>query len=163
MLENDERVDLPAYRAAFLRHRPNDPPERIGGATADAFGNTPEMADGLAALVCSGVKTATSGLLWGYEAEGEPIPAAGDLSIILDGRGAPVCIIENLETRIIPFDAVDEQLAWEYGEGERTLAWWREHLWDYYAAECAESGWKPSLEMPLVVRRFQAVYPAEQQ
>ncbi len=41
MLFNDERLDIAAYRAAYMRSWPNYPPERIGGATADAFGNTP--------------------------------------------------------------------------------------------------------------------------
>ena len=39
-----------------------------------AFGATPEQADELLALLLSGIKTATAGALWDYEAEGEALP-----------------------------------------------------------------------------------------
>lgn len=35
------------------------------------------------------MKTATSSSLWDYEHTGEPVPEVGELSMILDGRGAP--------------------------------------------------------------------------
>lgn len=152
-------TDIDAYWSAFLRSRAAGPPARASYYDAEPFGNTPEMADELAALVLSGVKTATSGLLWGYEAEGLAPPAPGDLSITLDGRGVPVCILEWTEVFVQPFDAVDQQFAYEYGEGKRTLAWWREALWDYYVAECAAHGWQPAPDMPLVCKRFRVVYP----
>ena len=151
------RVD--AYWAAFLQSRAGTLPPNARYSEAEAFGNTPEMGNELAALVCRGVKTATSGLLWGYEALNERLPEPGDIAIVLDSRGAPVCIIELIETRIMPFHAVDEQLAWEYGEGDRTLPWWREQLWDYSVAICAEWGWQPASDMPLVVKRFRMIYP----
>jgi uncharacterized protein YhfF len=158
MIDADQPA-IDAYWATFLRSRADDPPARTTYLEADQFGNTPEMADRLAALVCSGVKTASSGLLWGYEATGERLPEVGDLAITLDGSGMPVCIIELTEARVLPFEAVDEQMAYEYGEGERTLAWWREHLWDYYVAQCAADGWQPARDMPLVFKRFRVVYP----
>ena len=52
-----------------------NPPEAWG------FGKDPKMADQLGELVYNGVKTATSSLLWSYEAEGGTLPQAGDLSI----------------------------------------------------------------------------------
>jgi uncharacterized protein YhfF len=154
-----QQTQIDAFWEAFLQSGTARLPPDAPYIEADAFGNTPEMGDELAALVCDGVKTATSGLLWGYEALNERLPEPGDIAIVLDGNGVPACIIELIETRIMPFDMVDEQLAWEYGEGDRTLAWWREHLWDYYVADCARSGWQPSPDMPLVVKRFQTIYP----
>jgi uncharacterized protein YhfF len=152
-------MSVDEYWAAFLQRHAGTWPPGTRYSEAEAFGNTPAMADRLAALVCRGVKTATAGLLRGYEAMGERLPEPGDVAIVLDGRGVPACVIEIIETRIVPFDAFDEQLAREYGEGERTLVWWHEQLWEYYAAECAEHGWQPAPDMPLVVTRFCVVDP----
>jgi len=84
-----------------------------------AFGNTPEMADDLGDLVKRGVKIATASLAWAYQADGEPYPEVGELSIILDGRGDPMCIIETTDIEIIAFiDVVEARgiVAWIIGE-----------------------------------------------
>lgn len=56
------------------------------------------------------------------------------------------------------FKDIDAQFAYDYGEGERTLVWWKQHLWDYYRQECADLGRSATEEMPLVCERFQVVY-----
>ena len=60
-----------------------------------AFGAGAEMADDLGGLVVQGIKTATCSLYWEYEAGLEVLPEIGGLSIILDGRGEPLCLIET--------------------------------------------------------------------
>jgi uncharacterized protein YhfF len=60
-------------------------------------------------LVVAGTETSTASLLWVYEAEGDRPPKPGDLSIVLDGRDHPVCIIVTTEVRIIPFDEMVDQ------------------------------------------------------
>jgi len=122
------------------------------------FGNTEQMANELAALVLSGVKTATSSLLWTLEQEHQPVVQVGDYSIVTDWEHHQVCIIQTTEVNIIPFRDIDAQFAYDYGEGERTLAWLKQQLWDYYALECTFIGRQASEEMPLVCERFQVVY-----
>lgn len=122
------------------------------------FGNTPAMADELGALVKQGIKTATASLVWGYEAEGEAIPKPGDFSVILDGKGAPMCIIETTEIRVLPFNEVDPEFAYDEGEGDRSLAYWREVHWRFFLAECASIGCEPTETMPVVCERFRLVY-----
>ena len=75
-----------------------------------------------------------------------------------DWQEQPICIIQTTEVKIIPFQECDAQFAYDYGEGERTLAWWREGLWDYYAQECEQLGRQANEQMPLVCERFQVVY-----
>ena len=53
-----------------------------------------------------------------------PALQVGDVSVIVDGNGDPLCIIEMVEVEIRPFNTVDEHFAFEYGEGERTRAYW---------------------------------------
>ena len=62
-----------------------------------AFGDTREMADQLAKLVRDGVKTATCSALWSYEEDQKPLPQREDHSVVLDGNGAPVAVIETVE------------------------------------------------------------------
>jgi uncharacterized protein YhfF len=76
-----------------------------------AFGDSKELADELAALVREGVKTATCSALWSYEEDQKPIPQKGELSIVVDGNGAPVAIIETVETFLAPFNEVTERFA----------------------------------------------------
>ena len=61
----------------------------------------------------------------GYEKDQMPLPQKGDLSIVLDGNGNPVLIIETVSVVILPFNEVSEQFAFEEGEGDRSIAYWR--------------------------------------
>src|SRR6266516_2393140 len=122
------------------------------------FGNTEQMANELAALVVRGVKTATSCLLWELEQEQRPEVQVGDYSIVTDWEHRPVCIIQTTEVNLVPFKDIDAQFAYDYGEGDRTLAWWKQEMWDYYVQECASMGRQATQEMPLVCERFQVVY-----
>ncbi len=122
------------------------------------FGTTPQSAREIAALVLDGIKTATGSLLWVYEAEGKRPPAEGDYSIVTDAEGEPLCIIQDTEIRIIPYDEVDAAFAWDGGEMDRSLESWRQIYWDYILAECARINRQPTLKTPLVCERFRVVY-----
>jgi uncharacterized protein YhfF len=88
---------------------------------AEAFGDNPELANHLGSLVKSGVKTATCSALWEWEAEGIQIPEVGTITIVLDGSQKPLCIIETIEVKILPYEEVDAKFAYEEGEGDRSL------------------------------------------
>jgi uncharacterized protein YhfF len=122
------------------------------------FGDSPEMADELGHLVALGIKTATCSLLWQNEAEGEATPKEGALSIILDGAGQPLCLIETTEVRIVTYDEVDAQFAYDEGEGDRSLSFWRDAHWRFFSRVCATLDREPAADMPLVCERFQVIY-----
>jgi uncharacterized protein YhfF/pimeloyl-ACP methyl ester carboxylesterase len=125
----------------------------------DQFADTPEAATKVGGLVRAGVKTTTSSLLWGLEHIGEPIPKVGNIELIVDGNGDPLCIIELTEVEIKPFNTVDAQFAFEYGEGDRTLALWLRDNWDFHSRWCIEIGREPSKTMPIIFQRFRLVCP----
>jgi uncharacterized protein YhfF len=125
----------------------------------DQFADTPEAATKVGKLVRDRIKTTTSSLVWGLEHIGEPLPKVGDISLIVDGNGEPLCIIELIEVEIKPFNAVDEQFAFEYGEGDRTLAFWLSDNWDFHSRWCIEIGREPSETMLIVFQRFRVLYP----
>ncbi len=79
-----------------------------GEYEAWAFGGAP---DKLAALVKSGIKTATCSALILYELENEPIPKQGDYSVIIDSADNAVCIIRTTNVYIESFDCVSEEHA----------------------------------------------------
>lgn len=131
---------------------PAEPPE------AWAFGATPEHADSLLALVLDGTKTGTASSLADYdEVDSEPVPAVGDLSIILDGAGKPRAVLEVTAIDVVPFGQVTAEHAHAEGEGDRSLTAWREiheRFWRDYSA----AGFAP--DMPVVCERFRVVHPA---
>jgi uncharacterized protein YhfF len=139
--------------------------ERLPGSERDReyfeafqFGAGREMADQLAQLVLDGIKTATSDLIWHMDAKGKPRWHVGDEHVVLNGSWTPVAVIRTTELQTKRFCDVDEAFAFDYGEGDRSLAWWREFNFAWYANECRELGIEPTEEMPLQCERFEVVY-----
>ncbi|NLE52238.1 MAG: ASCH domain-containing protein [Chloroflexi bacterium] len=156
---DDDDYD-PVVDAFWERYLASLPPEapQPESYSAWGFGDSPEMADELGALVYEGVKTATCGLLYEYEAEGEPIPQVGDLSVITSGDGAPLCIIETTEVNVQPFNTVDAQFAYDEGEGDRSYENWRQGHLRFFTRACKELGCTFDESMPVVAERFRVVY-----
>jgi uncharacterized protein YhfF len=96
-------------------------PEKYQGLRSFTFGDGPALADQLLDLVIRGVKTATC------STEDEPNTSTpGEQWIVLDGRGEARCVIETIEVTHRRFPEVDAAFAYEEGEGDRSLAYWRE-------------------------------------
>ncbi len=152
------RTKIDQYWQQFARSFPDETRRPTTYYDAFSFGTTKEDATELATLVIDGIKTATVSLKWVYDKEGEPLPKRGEFSIVTDGNEQPVCVIETTEVRVLPFDAVDEQFAWEEGEEDRTLESWRRMHWSYIVWECARIKRKPSPTTPLVCERFRVAY-----
>ncbi len=153
-----ERSAVRDYWRTYLNSLRTGQPRQDLEYEAWAFGNTSEMADDLGDLVKRGVKVATASLAWAYEAEGESFPEPGDLSIILDGLGEPLCIIETTDVEVIAFNEVGEKHAYEEGEGDRSLDYWRKVHWAFFTEECQSIGREPAQDMPVVCERFRLIY-----
>ena len=145
--------------AAFLAARPDvvGPEDTF---TAWHFCDNQADADELADLVVAGRKRATAGALWSYEAEGEPLPRVGDFSVITDWSGAARCVIRTTSVEVVPFDEVTEEFAATEGEGDGSLAFWRDAHWAAFSRELEGTGRSPQPDMPVVCERFEVVYGA---
>ena len=62
----------------------------------------------LVAAILSGAKTSTSSLLLGYERGNEPLPAAGQLSAVVDSENRPVAAIEVTGVRVVDSFTVND-------------------------------------------------------
>jgi uncharacterized protein YhfF len=104
-------------------------PEQYQHLRTFAFSNNPTLADQLLELVIKGIKTATC------STEDEPNTSApGERWIVLDGRGEPRCVIETTEVTYRRFNEVDATFASDEGEGDRSLAYWRDAHRAYFGA-----------------------------
>ena len=149
---------IKAYWQRFLSSLPNDSPYHASTYIAEGWGDSPQMADELGALIVQGTKTATCSALWEWEAEGNPIPKTGYLTIALDGRGDPLCIVETIEISIHKYNEVDADFAHEEGEGDLSLNYWREAHRNYFSRVLKKIDKEFSEEMPLVCERFRVIY-----
>jgi uncharacterized protein YhfF len=135
-----------------------------GGASEERFyeafffGDSEELANELAALVLLGTKRATAGALWSYEAEGQRLPQPGDLSIVTDWSGNPLCVIETQSVEVVPFQEVTAEFAATEGEGDGSLSFWQQAHRAFFGRECAGAGRAFSENMLVVCERFAVVY-----
>ena len=122
------------------------------GTVTFSFGDSPAMADELLALVLAGTKTATCGAVRDFGPGKDAPPVVGRRDIVLDGAGRPAAIIETVEVTIRRFGEMDQQFAYDEGEGFRTLANWREGHRDFFERN---GGWSEDLE--LICERFRLI------
>jgi uncharacterized protein YhfF len=122
-------------------------PKAYHGLRSFAFGDSPDLADELLELVLKGVKTATC------STEDEPnLSKPGERWIVVDGRGTPRCVIESTEVTFRRYGEVDADFAYDEGEGDRSLAYWRDAHRRYFG----RLG-KFSEDMMLMCERFRLV------
>lgn len=122
-----------------------------------AFGGAP---DKLAELVAAGVKTATASAYPLYELENEPLPKEGGYSVVLNSNAEAVCIIKTTKVYVVPFHQVTKEHARKEGEGDKSLAYWRE-VHRRFFEDCLQGTEISFCEnMPVVCEEFQCVYVA---
>ena len=122
------------------------------------FADSEISADELAALVLRGTKRATAGLVWSFEAAHQPLLEPGNLSIVTNWAGEPLCVVETKSIAVVPFQDVSAEFASIEGEGDGSLEYWRAAHWAYFGRECALLGKAPSLTMPVACEHFEVVY-----
>jgi uncharacterized protein YhfF len=126
---------------------------------AFCFGDSAELADELAALVVAGTKRATAGAVAVAASTDGAQPQVGDHSVVLRGDGTPVAVIRTTDVRLGPLSSVDEQFAWDEGEGDRTRDWWLAAHRSYFRRTFAARGWEFDDDLETVFERFVVVWP----
>ncbi|MBB3003602.1 MAG: ASCH domain-containing protein [Paraburkholderia tropica] len=125
---------------------------RLGG-----FGDSAALSNSLIDLIVAGAKRATSSLLWSWHFDNETPPRTGDVEIVLDWQGAPALIRRTTQVDITPFDCVAADFAAGEGEGDLSLAYWRNEHWRFFSEECRRIGRVAEKTMPVVCERFEVL------
>ena len=121
-----------------------------------SIGSAPETADEGAELILNGTKTLTSSPFWDYP-DGR-IPFVGALGVLLDGSRRPRGIVETTRVAIMPFGAITEEMARAYGEGERTVEWWRRVMGAFYRTSAARRNAVLTEDTPHIWEWFTVVH-----
>lgn len=130
------------------------------GQEYDAWAFGPD-ADALAALVLRGEKTAAASALPLYEAEHAPLPQPGQHSVVLGANGQAVCIIRTEKVAVVPFCEVDAAHAFREGEGDKSLAFWRQAHKAFFSQELRQAGLAFGPGMKVVCEDFRVVWPPD--
>jgi len=150
-----------AFWQGYVNTLPAEHPHRRARPDAFSFGDTPALADELGALVKAGRKRATASLPVEFTSAGDPLPAVGDVGIVLSGDGVPIAIIELVEVRHRPFRDVDAAFAAEEGEGDGSLAGWRDAHRTYFDRVSARAGLRFDETTVVICQRFRPVWTGE--
>ncbi len=140
----------------------NSLPSNIAGAYT-SFSSDYFCADELNANICvdlilRGEKQASCSMEYWYSHEGEALPKVGHLQVVTNWSGNPICIIEITSVSNCKYNEITAEFAALEGEGDKTLAWWRDAHWTFFSLECEELGIQPSEDMLLVLEEFKVVY-----
>jgi uncharacterized protein YhfF len=131
----------------------------VEGFSATAYGHTRAVADELAALVAEGHKRAHASLERDFEADGDPLPRPGEHVVVLDGRGSPRAIVRLTHVERRYFNEIDDEFAFECGEGDRTLAWWLVAYRQEFAERAETQGFQVGERAVLILEYFELVWP----
>lgn len=123
------------------------------------FHHNREASKKLAQLVLAGKKKATASLMEDESDVGEG-GIVGGYSIVTDFDGNPQCVIQTIEVRQLPFSEVDEQFAFDEGEGDRTLEYWRAAHRKFFTECChRELNIEFDESMLICCKRFKLLFP----
>ncbi len=149
---------IKVYWQKFLSTLSPESPYHAKAYIAEGWGDSPAMADELGALIAQGTKTASCCSVWDWEAEGKSLPGDGLITIVLDGRGEPLCIVETTDTTVRKYNEVDADFARAEGEGDLSLNFWRTAHKNFFSRTLPKIGREFSEDLPVVCERFRMIY-----
>lgn len=105
-----------------------------------------------------GTKRATAGSLWSFAHEGVPLPQPGDLSVATSWAGSPLCVIETIQVDVVPFNGATAEFAAIEGEGNGSLAFWRQEHASAFSRDYSRIGRVFNENMQVACERFRVVF-----
>lgn len=124
-----------------------------GRMRVERIGATAAQADASLRALRRGGACALARLQWAIEATGRPLPAAGDITILLDHADEPMLMTRIVHVDAVPFLRVGAAFA--ACSGYASLSHWRAAQWVRFARECERIGRMASTDMPVVCWHFE--------
>lgn len=113
----------------------------------------------MADLVLKGEKTATASAYDLYAVDNDPLPQEGIFDVVLDSQDQVVCIVEVTKVSVQPFHQVSADHAYKEGEGDKSLAYWRQVHEEVFTEWMSEAGLTFTPDSKVVLEEFRKVYP----
>jgi uncharacterized protein YhfF len=135
---------------------------KVEGFSASALGHSRALADTLAELVLRGVKRAQATLRRDFEKDLEPLPQPEEHLVVLDGDGRPRAIVRITHVELRHFNQIDDEFAFQAGEGDLTLRWWLTAHRQDYAERAEREGFEVGERTELLLEFFERVWPVEE-
>lgn len=148
-----------AFLNQYLDTLPKSERDTIPQITAEYFCADEYNANECARLINEGTKTASCSLKQGYDIEDEPLPVVGRLTLVLNWKEEPVCIVKLTDVSFCPFEEVTEEFAKAEGEGDGTYEWWHTAHVKFFTQYAKEVGAEFNDSSELVLERFEKVFP----
>ena len=148
-------ADIESFWLAYQRERKVEVP----GFSATALAITRSVADALAELVLSSVKRAHATLRRDFQQQLDALPQIGDHLVVLDGAGSPRAIVRTTQVELRHFNEIDDQFAFDAGEGDLTLRWWLTAHRQDFAERAEREGFEVHERSELVLEWFERVWP----
>lgn len=143
--------------ALWQRYRALDPDAPAAPPDVYPFCDNPADAALCLALVLQGQKRATACALAQLRLAGAPVPRPGDLAIVTDWAGEAAAVLRTLAVDVRRFDEVDAAFAALEGEGDGSLAWWRQAHHDYFTRVLAGTGVPVDGDLEIACEQFEVV------
>jgi uncharacterized protein YhfF len=157
----DRKVEYTVWTSYIENQRRSGNMKPLRYVFAEHFCNDKPSADKLYQLVIDGKKRATTGSVWAYEHDGEPLLNPGDLTILTNYDESKACIIRTTSVIVKKFNEITMEEARKEGEGDLSLAYWRKVHKEYFEEECNRIGREFSDEMPVAYEEFEIEYSNE--
>lgn len=139
-------------------------PADRAGLSRWGFADPGPLRDELTAAALAGLKTTTASLLVEYEIDGETVPVAGQVDVLIDSAGHDIATVETIACRIARIADVDDRHAIDEGEGYADAAAFRvahERYWNGYRdtirAGLGDPAWAITDDTLVVLERFRIV------
>ncbi|MFH6907388.1 ASCH domain-containing protein [Vibrio fluvialis] len=153
----DQQALLDEYFATLSSSRK----EAIPQISAEYFCADEYNANECARLINDGIKRASCSLKAGYDADSEPLPEVGRITVVLNWQQDPVCIIRLNKVEVMPLNQISAEFAALEGEGDGTYAWWRTAHIDFFTQYAQEVGVAFNEESDIVLEYFEKVFPVK--
>lgn len=117
-----------------------------------------EIIDEIANLAWLGMKRGTAHLDMQFEKDNVPRRNVGSYWIATKAKGAPVCVVRMTGIDVVPFRDVGQIFAASEGEGDLSLAYWRNGHQEYFEEQCERWGVEWDDALPVACESFIPVY-----